>query len=85
MAIEYDEIRITTRREIAVCEGAIRKLEKIIGEMEEKYHRTSIDFLREYGQSTPSPHGEMTRWHDSCRALDRWKERLAAHWQIMKM
>ena len=85
MAIEYDEIRITTRREIAVCEGAIRKLKKIIEEMEEKYHKTSIDFLRDYDQSTHPPHGEMTRWHDSCCALDRWQERLAGHWQIMKM
>jgi hypothetical protein len=85
MAIEYDEIRITTRREINVCEGAIRKLEKQIGAMEKKHKTTSADFLREFYPLATPPKGELTRWHDSCYALERWKERLSAHRQIMKI
>ena len=85
MAIEYDEIRITTRREINVCEEAIRRLEKQIGAMEEKHKTTSTDFFREFDPSSSPPKGELSRWHDSCCALERWKERLSAHWRIMKM
>ena len=85
MTLEYDEIRITTRREINVCEVAIRDLEKVIGSMEEKYKKTSADFLREFEPSAGPSEGELTRWHDSCRALERWKERLSDHRQIMKM
>lgn len=85
MTIEYDEIRITTRREINVCEGAIRELEKVIGSMEEKYKTASVDFLREFEPPASPPKGELTRWHDSCHALERWKERLSDHRQIMKI
>jgi hypothetical protein len=84
VAMGYDEIQITTRREINVCEGAIRKLEKVIMSMEKKYKTTSSDFLRDFDPHN-SPDDELKLWHDSCCALARWKERLSAHWQIMEM
>jgi hypothetical protein len=79
----YDEIRITTCREIKVCEGAIKKLEKAIGVLERKYNKTSSDFLHDFDPYEYPPNGELTHWHDNCCALERWKERLSAHWQIM--
>jgi len=85
MAMGYDEIRITTRREINVCEGAIRKLEKVIGAMEKKYNINSSDFLQDFDPCSSPPNDELTRWHDSCCALEQWKQRLSAHWQIMEM
>lgn len=83
--MEYDEIRITTCREIKVCEGAIKKLEKTIAALEKKYNKTSSDFLQDFNPYAYPPNGELTSWHDSCCALQRWKERLSAHWQIMEM
>ena len=85
VAMKYDEIEITTRREINVCEGAIKKLEKVIGAMEIKYNKTSIDFLQNFDPYAYPIDGELIRWHDSCCALKQWKERLSAHWQIMNM
>ena len=35
--MEYDEIRISTRREISICRDAIRELEKTINGFAEKY------------------------------------------------
>ncbi len=37
MTIEYDEIRITTRREIVICGMEIRRLNKVVHYLEEKY------------------------------------------------
>jgi hypothetical protein len=85
MAMGYDEIQITTRREINVCKGAIKKLEKSIADWEKKYNLSSIDLRRDYDLYTHPPNGDFIQWHDSCIALERWQERLAAHWQIMEM
>jgi hypothetical protein len=83
--MESDEIRITTCREIKVCEGAIKKLEKVIGAMEIKYNSASNDFLQGFDPDNNLPNSELTRWYDSCYALEQWKERLSAHRQIMNM
>ena len=81
--MEYDEIRITTRREINVCRDAIKKLETFIEKMEEKYHVESPELL-DQTFSSHLPNEDFVRWSDSCLALRRWRERLAAHEQIME-
>jgi hypothetical protein len=81
--MEYDEIRITTRREINVCEGAIGKLELLVSGFEKKYHMTSADFLRDANLTGTPASDDLTRWRDSFLALCRWKERLKAHREIM--
>jgi hypothetical protein len=83
--MRYDEVRITTCREIKVCEGAIKKLVKTIAALEKKYNKTSSDFLQDFDPSADPSNDELTSWHDSCYALQRWKERLSAHRQIMEM
>jgi hypothetical protein len=83
--MEYDEIRITTRREISVCKGAILKLEQIISGFEKKYQFASADFLEGAGQTARVEAGDMTPWRNSCLALDRWKDRLKEHLEIMKL
>lgn len=83
--MEYDEIRITTRREISICKGAILKLERIINGFEKQYHSASADFLGDAGLSAGVDAWDLTQWQDSCLALDRWKERLKDHLQIMAM
>ena len=83
--MKYDEIKITTRREINICEHAISKLEKIIASMERKYGKGSKDFFREL-EGTPHPYdSDIVHWYESFSALTRWKERLAAHQEIMKL
>lgn len=83
--VEYDEIRITTRREISVCEGAIRKLETFIGLMEKKHGIDSADFLKNFDPVSDASDEELSLWHESCLGLERWKERLSAHRRIMAM
>jgi hypothetical protein len=82
--MEYDEIRITTRREISICVGAIRKLERCINGFEKKYRMTSADFLRDRDLSGVSAVEDLTQWRDGLLSLCRWKERLKDHRDIMK-
>jgi len=84
--MEYDEIRITTRREIDICVGAIRQLEREIAAMGKKDSVRSIADRQEFEAAGDGPtKAEFTRWRDSCLALERWKERLQAHLQIMEL
>lgn len=80
----YDEIRITTRREINICEQAIKRLEKFVASMESRYGRKSDDFFQETDINAHANDRDIIRWHESVDALKRWKERLAAHEEIMK-
>lgn len=82
MAVHYDEIRITTRREIGICRAAIKKLEDLLGGLEKKYGVS--------GPEDPLLRGRMNakdtlRWQDSRLALARWKGRLAEHLEMMKL
>ncbi len=81
--MEYDEIRITTRREINVCRNAIKKLEVFIEDMEEKYHLKSLEMIAGLAASPHPLNEDFVRWRDSYLALKRWQERLAEHEQIM--
>ncbi len=85
MALEYDEIRITTRREIDVCRSAIKKLEKYLAGMEEKYAMTSAQLMQQMAGDELTADQEMQRWYESCLALENWRRRLAGHRQIMLM
>ncbi len=83
--MEYDEIRITTRREIAICEQAIKKIKRELAAVEKKHGISNEVFLDSYSQQVVSPDSEMSRWYEMCSALERWKERLAEHRRIMLM
>jgi len=84
--MEYDEIRITTRREIEICKGAIRKLEKKIEAMGKKSSMPGPPGLRDLEMAGGGPDdAEYTRWRECCQALERWKQRLQDHLQIMRL
>lgn len=83
--MEYDEIRITTRREIAVCKGAIQRLERVIAALERRYGKKTVDLLGELGDVGPPPEGDFRLWYDTSLALRRWDERLRAHQEILKL
>lgn len=85
MSVAYDEIKITTRREITICEEKISRLQEIIAALEKKYRRNSDDFFSKTGSSSEHPEKEISYWQESLQALARWKERLAAHQEIMKI
>jgi hypothetical protein len=84
MSIEYDEIRITTRREIDICLAAIGKLEAYLAAMEEKFGTASDVFMQQM-ITADSIDPEKQHWYESCLALKRWQKRLAEHQQIMQM
>jgi hypothetical protein len=83
--LEYDEIRISTRREISICRDAIRELEKTINGFAEKYGSPGTELPGDTGLSAVIIPADLTRWRDCCLALDRWKSRLEEHLRILNM
>ena len=83
--MEYDEIRISTRREISVCRDAIRKLEKTINGFTVQYGSQYADFTEDTDMSAGIDPEALSRWRDCRLALDRWKNRLDEHLRIMQM
>lgn len=75
--MEYDEIRITTRREIEICRQAIARIERRILELESTV-RSETGIV---------PPGSQSRQQllDERAALDRWQRRLDEHRQIMEL
>jgi uncharacterized protein YllA (UPF0747 family) len=84
VGLEYDEIKITTRREIAVCEDAIRKLKKTIAVMEQKYHMSTAEFMKNVQAGADRSRKDFVQWYESLEALTRWEERLKGHMKIIE-
>ena len=76
MSPEYDEIRITTSREIRICEQAIKKLKKIVYEMEIKYGMQTNMFLEKYGRGMLSETRDFISWKESYAGIGNWEARL---------
>jgi hypothetical protein len=83
--MEYDEIKITTRREVDVCRGAIRKLERKLKDFEDKYGAPLTDAAAGKDVDIPVDVHDLESWRDGFLALERWRERLEGHLRILAM
>ena len=83
--VVYDEIRITTRREINICRRAIRDLEKVIRGLEEKYHCVGAAVFDDAALPAGIGAADLSRWRNSRLALNRCRDRLQEHLRIMEM
>ncbi|GAB4414500.1 MAG: hypothetical protein OHK0032_10630 [Thermodesulfovibrionales bacterium] len=75
MGIVYDEQWITTKREIGVCDGAIRNYEKIIRRMEEKYGMKTSGMIEKFKRDETADNPDFRKWYDTYLALERCKKR----------
>lgn len=75
MGIVYDEQWITTRREIGVCNGAIKAYEKLIKRMEEKYGMKTSDLIEKLRNDETADNPDFRKWYDTCLALERCRKR----------
>ena len=84
MGVVYDELYISTMREIEVCRQSIRKLKKNLGRMEKKYHLGTAEFVERFNEGTLEHSEDYVAWHTSCEGLKRWEERLKEFYEILK-
>lgn len=75
MSIVYDEVWITTMREIEICRYSLKKYEAIIKKMEGKYGITTEEFLKRYkDESFPENKvsvRDFKKWYDIYLAREK--------------
>ena len=84
MSVPYDELFISTKREIGVCEGAIRRLRKTLDDMEGKYRMGTLEFVGKLGRGELKENEDFLLWRESCEGLKSWEERLEGLREILK-
>jgi hypothetical protein len=84
MGAVYDELYISTMREMDVCASAIRKLEKIIGDMERKYNMKTPEFIERFSKGGMENNKDFIEWHGSYKRLKHWEGRLKEFGDILQ-
>ncbi|MDA8078007.1 MAG: hypothetical protein M0Z79_03605 [Nitrospiraceae bacterium] len=84
MEVPYDEIYISTMREMDVCRDRIRKCEQVIAEMERARGITTEEFLRLHAAGGMTGDTDYVRWYECSEGLRNWKERLQGFEEILK-
>jgi hypothetical protein len=51
VSVIYDEVWITTMREVEICRYSLKKYERFLRKMEDKYGMNTDDFVKKYGFS----------------------------------
>ena len=84
MAVVYDEVFISTMKEINVCKGAIKKLSRTLADMEKKYGMATAEFMEGLGRGQMRCTRDYKRWHDSYAGLMDWEQRLKEFQEILE-
>ncbi|MCL5024126.1 MAG: hypothetical protein M1497_12320 [Nitrospirae bacterium] len=84
MGLAYDELYISTMREIGVCRQTIRKLTKMLGRMERKYGMSTPEFLERFNAEDMRDHKDYAKWHEGCEGLKNCEKRLKEHYEILR-
>ena len=84
MGVEYDELYISTMREMDICVHTIRKLERVIGDMERKYHLKTPEFMERFSKGGMVDNKDFMEWHASYDRLKHWEGRLREFEDILQ-
>lgn len=84
MGIDYDEIRITTSREIAICEKKIKMLKDVLANFEKQYGISTATFLEQLKNNALNGTDDFRTWHESHQGLQNWEERLTEYRKFMR-
>ncbi len=83
MAVVYDEVYISTMREIRVCKEAIKKLSRVLGEMERRYGISTAEFMDRFGGCGMVNNRDYEKWHDSFVGLKSYEKTLKEFEEIL--
>ncbi len=76
MGIVYDELFISTMKEIDVCKRAIKRSAGILNDLERKYNLTTVEFMEKINGGKMEKDKDFKIWSDSVEGLKSWQERL---------
>ena len=72
--MHLDEYEISLSRELGLCEGFIRKCQRLLDRMEARHGMTTAVFLDRWHQGKLSASREFTEWQDGVEGLRRWSD-----------
>ena len=84
MGVVYDELYISTMREMDVCAGVILKLERVIRDMEIKYNLKTPEFIGRFNRGGMEDNKDFIEWHGSYERLKHWEGRLKEFKDILR-
>ncbi len=84
MGVVYDELFISTMKEISVCKKAIKKLSKTLNDMELKHNMATAEFIVRLREGKMRDETDYAKWHDSFVGLNSWEERLREFEEILR-
>jgi hypothetical protein len=73
--LHTDEYEIALSREVSVCNGHVRKYQRLLKEMEARHNMTSTAFLDGARLSEPRANSDFEKWHEGIEGLRRWSEK----------
>jgi len=87
-----DEFEISLFRELKVCGNTIQRIKKTLGLMEQKYHKTTEAFIREYRNGELDNDADnkdaYSAWDNTYASLQRWQDlerKYQEQYRIMKI
>jgi len=73
-----NEFEISLSRELKVCGNTIRRIKKTLSLMEQKYHKTTEAFIREYRNGELENDADnkdgYSAWDSTYASLKRWQD-----------
>jgi hypothetical protein len=73
-----DEFEISLSRELKVCGNTIQRIKKTLALMEQKHHKTTDAFIREYRSgeldNDAGNKDDYSVWNDTYASLKRWQD-----------
>ena len=73
-----DEIKISLKREYALCSNAATFYKKAIKEFEQKYHLTTQTFLKRFEAGLMGDEADYFDWYAFATLLSHWRKTQSA-------
>jgi hypothetical protein len=83
MGVVYDELYISTMREMDVCRKSIKRLSKTLEDLERKYNLTTDIFIQRFRDGSMKDEEDYRVWHSSYAGLKNWEKKLKEFHEIL--
>ena len=71
---QSDEIKISLKREYDLYSNAVAFYEKVLHEFEQKYHRSTDNFLQEFEAGQIEDEADYFDWYAFAKLLAKWSK-----------
>ncbi len=73
-----NELKHSLKREYILCSNAISFYKKALKEFEQKYHLSTLSFLKRFEAGQMGDEGDYFDWYASAKLLARWQKTQSA-------